>query len=94
MKMPRCLTTKQSAAKYGVGLLHQCHTTHVLSIGVEQKSDCPCMFDVVVEYFLLQKVMDVIMDKQCDGDGRAKSSCGGRNGIKQDIKGASNNQSI
>ncbi len=85
-----CLTTKQSATKYGVGLLHQCHRTHVLSIDVEPKSDCPCMFDVVVDYFLLQKVMDVIMDKQCDGDKGAKSNCGGGNGIKQNIGGASN----
>jgi hypothetical protein len=38
--------------------------------------------------------MDVIMDKQCDGDGGTKFSCGGGNGIKQDIRGASNSQSI
>ncbi len=89
-----CLTTKQSGTKHGVGLLHPCHTTHVISIDAEPKSDRPCMFDVVVEYFLLQKVMDVMMDKQCDGDGGAKSNCGGWNGIKQDIRGASNSQSI
>jgi hypothetical protein len=53
VKNIECLTTKQSATEYGVGLLHQSHTTHILSINVEPKSDCPCMFDVVVDYFLL-----------------------------------------
>lgn len=88
------MTIEQSATKYGVGLLHQSHTTHVLSIDVEPKSDCPCMLDVVVEYLLLQKVMDAIMDKQCDGDGGTRSNSGRVNGTKQDIGGASSIQSI
>ncbi len=89
-----CLTAEQSAAKYGVGLLHQSHIAQVLSIDAKPKSDYPCTLNVVVEYVLLQKVMDVIMDKQCDGDGRTKSSYGGGDGTKQDIGGASSSQSI
>jgi hypothetical protein len=87
-----CLTIEQSATKYGVGLLHWSHATHVLSIDVEPKNDCPCMFDVVVEYLSLQKVMDVIMDKQCDGDGGVGSNSGRMNGTKQDIGGPTINQ--
>jgi hypothetical protein len=38
--------------------------------------------------------MDVIMDKQCDGDGGKRSNNGRMNGTKQDIGGASSIQSI
>jgi len=93
-KYIECLTAEQSAIKYGVGLLHQSHAAHALSIDAESKNDYLCMLNVVVEYLLLQQVMAAIMDKQCDGDGKTDSTCGGGNGTKQDIGGASTSQSI
>jgi hypothetical protein len=49
------LTIEQNATKYGVGLLHQSHTTHVLSIGCWTKkwlplhAWCGCGIFIVVE---------------------------------------------
>jgi hypothetical protein len=68
------LTGEQSATKYGVGLENQSNTAHVNSTDVEPQSDCSCILDKVVEYLVLKKVIDAVMDKQCDGDGGQGSS--------------------
>jgi hypothetical protein len=47
----------------------QSHTIHVLPKDAKLKSNCLYMLDVIVEYLLLQKVMDGIMDEQCDRNG-------------------------
>ncbi len=68
---------------------------HALPNGAKLKSNCPCMLDMIVEYLLLQKFMDGVMDKQCDRNGGTWTN----NGQviitwQQDIWGASNNESI
>ncbi len=87
------LTAKQSATKYGVGLQNQSNIAHIHSTDVEPQSDCSCILDKVVEYLVLKKVIDAIMDKQCDGDGGPGSSSG-VNSTKQDTGGMSSSQSI
>ncbi|CAK9863385.1 unnamed protein product [Sphagnum jensenii] len=87
------LTTKQRATKYGVGLENQSKRAHVNSTNVEPQSDCSCILDKVVEYLVLKKVIDAIMDKQCDGDG-GEGSSSGANSTKQGIGGMSSSQSI
>jgi hypothetical protein len=87
------LTAKQSATKYGVGLENQSNTAHVNSTDVEPQSDCSCILDKVVEYLVLKKVIDAVMDKQCDGDG-GQGSSSGANSTKQGIGGMSSSQSI
>ncbi|CAK9863379.1 unnamed protein product [Sphagnum jensenii] len=87
------LTAKQRATKYGVGLVNQTKRTHVNSTDVEPQSDCSYILDKVVEYLVLKKVIDAIMDKQCDGDG-GEGSSSGANSTKQGIGGMSSSQSI
>ncbi|KAH9544067.1 hypothetical protein CY35_13G097600 [Sphagnum magellanicum] len=87
------LTAKQRATKYGVGLENQSNTAHVNSTDVEPQSDCSCILDKVVEYLVLKKVIDAVMDKQCDGDG-GEGSSSGANSTKQSIGGMSSSQSI
>jgi len=86
------LTAKQSATKYGVGLQDQSNTAHVNSTDVQPQSDWSCILDNVLEYLVLKKVIDAIVDKQCDGDG-GEGSSSGVNGTKQDIGGRSSSQS-
>jgi len=86
------LTAKQSATKYGVGLQDRSNTAHVNSTDVQPQSDCSCILDKVLEYLVLKKVIDAIVDKQCDGDG-GEGSNNGVNGTKQDIGGRSSSQS-
>jgi hypothetical protein len=86
------LTAKQSATKYGVGLENQSNTAHVNSTDVKPQGDCSCILDKVVEYLVLKKVIDAVMDKQCDGD-EGQGSSSGVNGTKQDIGGRSPSQS-
>ncbi len=59
----------ESTTKYGVGVEDQFHTMHVPPRDAKLKSYCSCMLNVIVDYLLLQKFMDVIMDKWCDGNG-------------------------
>jgi len=59
----------ESTTKYGVGVEDQFHMMHVLPRDAKLKSNCSCMLDVIVDYLLLRKFMDVIMDKWCDGNG-------------------------
>ncbi|CAM6078742.1 unnamed protein product [Sphagnum tenellum] len=87
------LTAKQRATKYGVGLENQSKRAHVNSTDVEPQSDCSCILDKVVEYLVLKKVIDAVMDKQCDGDG-GEGSSSGANSTKQGIGGMSSSQSI
>ncbi len=87
------LTAKQRATKYGVGLKNQSKRAHVNSTDVEPQSDCSCILDKVVEYLVLKKVIDAVMDKQCDGDG-GEGSSSGANSTKQGIGGMSSSQSI
>ncbi len=86
------LTAKQSAKKYGVGLENQSNTAHVNFTDVEPQGDCSCILDKVVEYLVLKKVIDAVMDEQCDGD-EGEGSSSGVNGSKQDIGGRSSSQS-
>ncbi|CAM6008639.1 unnamed protein product [Sphagnum balticum] len=86
------LTAKQSATKYGVGLENQSNIAHVNSTDVEPQGDCSCILDKVVEYLVLKKVIDAVVDEQCDGDG-GEGSSSGVNGTKQDIGGRSSSQS-
>jgi hypothetical protein len=86
------LTAKQSATKYGVGLQDRSYTAHVNCTDVQPQSDCSCILDKVLEYLVLKKVIDAIVDKQCDGDG-GEGSSSGVNGTKQDIGGRSSSQS-
>jgi len=87
------LTAKQSATKYGVGLENQSNPDHVNSTDVRPQGDWSCILDKVVEYLVLKKVIDAVMDKQCDGDA-GQGSSSGVNGTKQDIGGRSSSQSL